>query len=956
MTPERWREIERLYHAALERDADERAAFLADACGGDQALRGEVESLLDHQARAGAFIETPAVQGRLASAVRRLEQSSVPGRFVGRTFGSYEVKALIAAGGMGEVYRAVDTRLNRTVAIKTLPEHLAKDPEHRERFKREARIISSLNHPNICTLYDVGTQDDIHYLVMEHIDGETLQRRLERGPLPLAHALEYAIQIVDALDKAHRRGVIHRDLKPGNVMLTKSGVKVLDFGLATRYTPAAGLAFDDLTHDHSKQLTAAGTILGTLQYISPEQLEGKQADVRTDIFAFGAVAYEMITGRKAFPATNQAQLVGAILKGDPQPIVELVPDIPPPLAQALSRCLAKDPDERWQTANDLHYQLRSIASFPAALDAREQSRPNERVFWLSALVVVSLIAVVATVLVRRPVPSASEMRVEITTPPTTDPVSLAISPDGRTIVFAATSEGRPQLWLRTLGSGLARPLAGTDGASLPFWSPDGGSLGFFADSKLKRIDIEGRTIQTLANAQSGRGGAWSRDGTIIFSVAQGSPLFRISAAGGEPAALTRLEGLQYGHSAPQFLPDGRHFIYYVRGGLDAQGVYVSQLDGAEPRRLFAADSAAVYSSSRHLLFVRQGTLFGQSFDPDRLELAGNPFPVAEGITVDVGAGMVALSTSAGGAIVYRSGSVGALRQLAWFDQSGKQIQQVGVPGNAERMQNPSLSFDGRHVVMYRRVDGNVDVWLLEVGRGVLSRLTFDEADDVFPTWSPDDVHVVFSSNRKDRVHDLYQTSIAGAGREELLLTTPQIKHPTDWSGDGRFVLYRSQDPKMGWDIWAVPVDGDRKPFPVVQTNFDERDGQFSPDGKWIAYQSNESGRVEIHVQPFPGPGAKTTISTNGGAQVRWRRDGKQLFYIALDGRLMAVPIRLGQSVEAGEPVALFDTHVGGAVQANLRQQYMVSPDGQRFLMNTFPDEAPASPITVILNWAGAPKK
>ncbi len=357
MTPERWREIERLYHAALERDAGERAVFLADACGGDHELRREVESLFDYQARAQDFIERPAVQGGLASAVRRLEQSSVPGRLVGRTFGSYEMKALIAAGGMGEVYRAVDTRLNRTVAIKTLPEHLSKDPERRERFQREARIVSSLNHPHICTLHDVGMQDDIHYLVMEHIDGETLQRRLGRGPLPLALALEDAIQIVDALDKAHRRGVIHRDLKPANVMLTKSGVKVLDFGLATRHTPAA-IAFDEPTHDGSKGLTAAGTIMGTLQYISPEQLEGKQADVRTDIFAFGALAYEMITGRKAFPAANQAQLVGAILKDDPQPIAELVPDVPLPLARALTRCLAKDPDERWQTANDLLYQLR----------------------------------------------------------------------------------------------------------------------------------------------------------------------------------------------------------------------------------------------------------------------------------------------------------------------------------------------------------------------------------------------------------------------------------------------------------------------------------------------------------------------------------------------------------------------------------------------------------------------
>ena len=391
MTPERWREIERLYHLALERDAGERAALLTEACRGDDALRREVESLLDYQGQTGDFIEQPAVAGRLAGAVRRLEQSSVPGRFVGRVFGSYEVKALIAAGGMGEVYRAVDTRLNRTVAIKTLPAHLSSDPERRERFTREARIVSSLNHPHICTLHDIGVQDDVQYLVMEHIDGETLQKRLEQGPLPLAQALEYAIQIVDALDKAHRRGIVHRDLKPGNVMLAKSGVKLLDFGLAMWQTPAAGVAFDDPTRAGSHALTAEGTILGTLQYISPEQLEGKPSDARTDIFAFGAVAYEMITGRSAFPAANQAQLVGAILKDDPPPIADLVPEAPRALSKTISRCLAKDPDERWQTANDLLYQLRSIASSPQALDTREPQarrrvpRRIERGLWMAVL-------------------------------------------------------------------------------------------------------------------------------------------------------------------------------------------------------------------------------------------------------------------------------------------------------------------------------------------------------------------------------------------------------------------------------------------------------------------------------------------------------------------------------------------------------------------------------------------
>ena len=513
MTPERWREIERLYHAVQERDAEERAAFLTDACRDDDALRREVESLIQFQPRAKDFIETPAVHGQLASAVRRLEQSSVPGRLVGRTFGSYQVQALIAAGGMGEVYRALDTRLNRTVAIKTLPEHLSNDPERRERFDREARIVSSLNHPHICTLHDVGMQDDIHYLVMEHIDGETLQKRLERGPLPLAQALEYAIQIVDALDKAHRRGIIHRDLKPGNVMLTKSGVKLLDFGLATRYSPAAAVAFDDRAHDGSKGLTAEGTIMGTLQYISPEQVEGKPADVRTDIFAFGTLAYEMITGRTAFPAANQAQLVGAILKDDPQPIVDLVPGVPSRLAQTLSRCLAKDPDDRWQSANDLLFELRSIAAAPAPTGARESqprglSRPVERAVWAAAFVA----CIVLTLFWARsrdvrsgdPVPGTPPIRYTLFPAEGTDLYSgyglpFALSPDGRQIVYAsAKADGTEQLWLRSLYSQLEQPIPGTEGANTPFWSPDSQWIGFFAANSLKKVRVSSGLTQVVA--------------------------------------------------------------------------------------------------------------------------------------------------------------------------------------------------------------------------------------------------------------------------------------------------------------------------------------------------------------------------------------------------------------------------------------------------------------------------
>jgi Tol biopolymer transport system component len=545
----------------------------------------------------------------------------------------------------------------------------------------------------------------------------------------------------------------------------------------------------------------------------------------------------------------------------------------------------------------------------------------------------------------RAIPVTSEMRLEISTLPTANLASFAISPDGQRIVFVANSEGKSQLWLRQLDSTVARPLPKTDGASAPFWSPDSTSVGFFADGQLKTVDVNGGTTQVLTSAPFAGGGTWNREGTILFARTTTGPIWRISSTGGDAVAVTRVKTPQENiHSFPHFLPDGRHFLYNVSGSAEARGVYVGQLDGSsDTRRILNTAGPAVYHLSGHLLFVRQGALMAQRFDPVRLAVNGNPFQMAEGVLNG------ALSVSGAGQITYRAAParVGS-RQFIWVDRSGREGEKIGPPLNGT---NPSISPDNRRLALQRTINGNQDIYLLDIVRGVLNRFTFDPSSNASAIWSPDGSRIVFGSNRSG-VYDFYEKPVNGAGNEKLLLATPQTKVQSDWSPDGRFLLYRSLDSKMGYDLWALPFEGDRKPFPVVQTNSDERDGQFSPDGKWIAYQSSDTGQFEIYIQPFPGPGGKFQISSSGGAQVRWCRDGKELFYIALDGRLMAVPIQLTsdvQSVEAGTPVPLFITHIGGAIQGTDRQQYIVSPDCRQFLMNTVVEES-APPITLVLNW------
>ena len=964
MNAERWRRIEEIYYAALEVAASERGAFLESACGGDETLRADVERLIAAQDRAGDFLVSPAWEVAASALVTTTAREDRAMSLVGRHIATYEILTPLGVGGMGEVYRAHDTKLNRDVALKVLSQLFALDPDRLARFRREAHLLAFLNHPNIAAIYGFEEAADVKALVLELVEGPTLADRIARGRIPIDEALPIARQIADALEAAHERGIIHRDLKPANIKVRNDGaVKLLDFGLAKVLEPASiGADPSQAPTVNNPAATEAGLIIGTAAYMAPEQARGRPTDKRSDMWAFGCVLYEMLTGRRAFAGEDVSETLAAVIKGEPD-WRALTDATPTPIRRLLRRCLTKDAKGRLSDASVARIEIDEALS-GSHLDvpaAPRSSRLRERFAWGSALMLVAVIAVAAIVWALRPTPPAGEKHLEITTPRTTDPVSLAISPDGEKLVFVATSEGRDVLWLRRIDSGTAAPLAGTDGALAPFWSPDSRRVGFFTstDNQLKHIEIESGSLQALGRFPLGTGGTWNRDGTILFADLAGvGPIFRISSKGGEASPVTRLEGSELVHQFPQFLPDGRHFLYH-RLNLNPPGVYIGQLDGSETQHLIDADSAAVYVPSGYLLFLRQDTLFAQAFDPVRLMLTGDPFRVAEQVASEVS--VPALSVSATGTLVYRSGLARRVgRPLVWFDRSANEIGRVSEPNPGGR---PYISRDGSRVALTGGIIlGPPDIWQLTVDSGVLARVTSNGKINLDPVWSPNANQIVFSSSRPTgRAFDLYRKPMTGDGNEELLLEATQdtgTLFASDWSLDGRFLLCTnlSGDLKGGTDIWALPLNGG-KPFPVVQTSAEEKDGQFSPDGKWIAYQSNETGRSEIYLQPFPGPGRRERISTNGGAQVRWRRDGRELFYIALDGRLIAVPIRLaqdGQTFKRETPVSLFSTSVGGAVQGLDRQQYVVAPDGQSFLMSILPEDPSPSPIQVVLNWKPKP--
>jgi Tol biopolymer transport system component len=873
----------------------------------------------------------------------------------GAHLGPYEILAPLGAGGMGEVYRARDTKLGRNVALKILPSAFVTDVERLARFEREAHVLASLNHPNIGGIYGLEESNSVRALVLELVEGPTLGDRIAEGPIPLDEALAIGKQITEALETAHAHGIVHRDLKPSNIKLRPDGrVKVLDFGLAkVLESGSSGAAVSHLPTITSPAMTQVGVILGTAAYMAPEQAKGKPLDKRVDIWAFGCVLYEMLTGRRVFEGATTIEVLAAAFRADPD-WSRLPAETPDSIRRVLRRCLQKDPSLRLHDIADVRIELDEthVGSDGAAKVDHSRIATRERLMWAGALALVALFAGVTAFRSVRSAPPAPEVRLELTTPSTADLVSFALSRDGQRIAFVAESDGRPHLWVRSLDSTSMRALPGTDFATYPFWSPDGRSIGFFADGRLKRIDVESGSLQALANASTPRGGMWTEDGTIVYGFAGTNGLFGVAAAGGDPVQVTRLGSGHQSHRFPQALPGGRRFLYFVLGSPDVRGVYAGALDGSESKRLLDADTAALYASPGYVLFVRQATLLAQSFDAAQLTLRGNPFPVAEGVSRDpLSIQVAAVSVSASGQIAYRIGPIGVARRLVWFDRSGKELGAVGEP---DLGQNGSLSPDGRRIVMDRTVGGNVDIWVTDLQRGTSSRFTSEATIDGYPIWSPDGTRIAFGSIRGSSTN-LFWRSATGGGVEQVVLVTEEGKAPTDWSRDGSFFLYRSSSPKTGFDIWAIPLDRDGKPgtpFQVVQTPFEEKDAQFSPDGGWIAYESNESDRSEIYVQRFPKPEGKVRISPAGGSQVRWARSGSELFYMALDGQLMAVPVRVaadGRTMDAGAPIPLFRARVGGALQGSARQQYMVSADGQRFLMNTVPAGA-SPPVTVVLNW------
>ena len=866
---------------------------------------------------------------------------------------------------MGEVYKARDTRLDRSVAIKIVSDTFANDRQFHERFDREARAISQLTHPHICALYDVGGEQGTAFLVMEYLEGETLADRLTKGALPLDDALQVAMQIADALSAAHRQGIVHRDLKPGNVMLTKAGAKLLDFGLAKASGPAVADAGQSMLPTTPAGLTVQGTILGTVQYMAPEQVEGHEADGRTDIFAFGAVLYEMLTGTKAFSGATPASLIASILSSQPPKVSTMQTLAPAALDHLLARCLAKDPEDRWQSARDVKLELSWIgeARMSPSSPIINRRGARERLVWtLAGLALVALSAILAATLLARRAPATAAEPVQFVIPPEKGSLiaplnAQAVSPDGRQIVFTASgAAGTQQLWIRRLDSLHATTLTGTDGAGQPFWSPDSQSVGFFAGGKLKTIKVRGGAPQTLADAPFPLGGAWSRDGVILFGRAIGSPLFRVSAGGGATTQATSL-GQTNGiaaHGAPFFLPDGLHFLFVLLTGPTTGDVYVGALDSHDVKLLLRSNSAAVYSPSGHVLFLRETTLMAQPFDLSTLSMRGEAVAVAEVVgSVPM---MIGFAVSDNGTLIYRTAGAGQTR-LDWVNRAG---QTQGNGASAGVYDEMALSPDDKRVAFARPGQSGTDVWLTDLDRRITSRFTFRPLINNVPIWSPDGRQIVFASAR-DGLLDLYRRASDASSPDELLLklNAQPILFPSDWSADGRFLTYYRTDPKTQLDIWTLSLGIDRptgagrpesaegrKPVPFLQGDFNESQGQFSPDGRWIAYVSDESGGQQVYVQSFPTPTGQRQISTEGGTQPRWRRDGKELFYLALDRKLMAVTVKTGATFENDAPRAMFQTELN---VAGLRQSYAVSADGNRFLLNT-PLGTESPPITVVLNW------
>jgi eukaryotic-like serine/threonine-protein kinase len=888
----------------------------------------------------------------------------------GTKLGPYEIQSPLGAGGMGEVYRALDTRLDRAVAVKVLASHLSSSPELKQRMEREGRAISSLNHPHICQLYDIGSQNGTDYLVMEFLEGETLAERLRKGAMPLPEVFKIGIAVAEALAVAHRHGIVHRDLKPGNIMLTAGGAKLMDFGLAkplgVQAAPGSGSAPPSFTAAATMSgpsplspLTTAGSIIGTIQYMSPEQIEGKEADARSDIFAFGAVLYEMVAGKRPFAGKSQISLASSILESDPAPISTVQPQTPPAFEHVVTTCLQKNPEERYQTAHDIKLELQWIAadkSSPvAAPPMPAPSRSRERLGWAAALVAAIVLTAAAAVFFYHPAQPAHSVRAVID-PPEKTTLNLTgdaagppvLSPDGSSIAFAATGvDGKTALWVRPTNALEAHALPGTDGAIFPFWSPDSRSLGFFAESKLKTIDLDVGSAQVVCDAPLGRGGAWGPGGVILFSPAPSAPLLRVSASGGTPVAITTVDpALHTSHRWPFFLPDGKHFLYVAlhhdasKSANDT--IYYASLDGRENRLLFRSQSNAVYASG-FLLFGRSDQIMAQPFNPSTGLLSGEPQSVAKGVMNDSSTWHMDASASNDGLLVFGSGASGNL-QLVWLDRDTKQISTIA--NDLPDLQGAVLSPQGDRVALQLNA-GETDIWVVDLARGVRTRLTFGPIGNVFPIWSPDGKWIAYSSVQKGHFA-LCRKPSDGSGAEETLLTDIDQPEPDDWSRDGKYLLYsRPMSSGSDREMWSLPLEGERKPSLILERS---SLGKLSPDGHWLAYTSGESGTFQVYVVPFGGGQGKWQVSANGGGHPHWSKDGKQLYYMDLTFSLLEVPVTsAGGALQFGAPQKLITNWSAPQVF------YDISPDGKKFLLDRVEQQVSQS-ITVVTNFTAGLKK
>ncbi|HEY2796867.1 MAG TPA: protein kinase [Thermoanaerobaculia bacterium] len=882
----------------------------------------------------------------------------------GTRLGPYEIVAPIGAGGMGEVYRAKDTRLERTVAVKVLPQHLSAAPEVRQRFEREAKTISQFSHSHICALYDVGREGETEYLVMEFLEGETLSDRLARGALPLEQTLRYGVEIADALDKAHRQGIVHRDLKPGNVMITKSGVKLLDFGLAKAMAApvknSGVTSLPTVMGSANQNLTQEGTILGTFQYMAPEQLEGREADARTDVFAFGCLLYEMATGRKAFSGGTQASLISSIMKEDPPPISQASPMSPPALDRVVRKSLAKDPEDRWQTAADLGSELKWIAEgggSQVGVPVPAVAASKTRAPWvpLAAALVAAVVGFAAAWALRRPSPSPiTRTSIDIPSQMELDRwSSIMLSPDGATLAFAATGpDGKRAIWTRRMDGYAIQALPGTEGGSMPFWSPDSQSIGFFTDRKLKRIPAAGGPVLTICDAQDGRGGSWNEQDLIVFAPAPFSGLSKVPASGGAAEVVTKPDHAGETHRLPWFLPGGKRLLY-VSGAQHSDAkkdTSIRALDLATGKSTLVAkeNSEGRYVQPGYLAFVREGNLLLQSFDPSSLKVSGAPIPIAEGVSFEAFRWVGNFTFSNDGRLVFQSGNSVRRSRLTWFDLDGKEL---GPVGEAASFFNFALSPDQKRVAAMVLGNQNLrpEIRLYDLERGVGTRFTFGEQGANFPVWSPDSREVAYG----DPGLGIRVKPADGGSEGRLVLQDPGNVWPLGWSPDGKRMLVRIQDSTSGSvELFDMALEGDSKPRKLFATDPSELvNGAISPDGKWLVYVSNETGRQEIYVLPYPALGEKRQVSTAGGATGRWLGDRSILYVQPSDGKVFAVDFdETGGSPRMGAPRPVFNNKVPP------RGYFDTARDGKRILIAVPVDDSSAAQIRFISDWTAELKK